>query len=892
MNRKLLITFIILMISTASAIFAQAADWYIGKPIAEIKFNGLNNIDENELKEITDQFVGQEFTDTLFWDLQSKLYALNYFDNFSANALPPETGVYDKVVVVFDVTEKPLVKSINFRGNKNMNKSKLLDAISIKEDDILNNAKVRMDEGSIRNLYIEEGYPDIEVDSNTEDSSDEGFVDLYFSITEGRQQRVDSISFSGNTFASERTLRNKLESKQQSFFNKGIFQNSYIEKDKAAIEKYYADSGYIDAKVTDVAINDVEKEDDDKNYVSIVYYIDEGELWTFGGFTLEGNELYTTEELLGKVKSEIGKNINRSNLQADLTAISDTYYNDGYIYNEIRPNEIRDEQTNSISYNITINEKSRAHIDNIIIKGNEKTKDEVILREIPLEEGDIFSKNAVMQGLNNLYNTQYFSSVVPEMPYGSENGLMDLVVNVEEQNTTNIQFGVSFTSSAGDIPIVGFLKWSDTNLKGTGRDFSISLSGSATSQKLSFGLTDNWLFGKRISGGIDFSLSHNLYSSVAQDILLPIFTTDGDDDDQVVPDPYDGHWVWADDGTYNGVSHEEGEDVDLDSISDEDLEDAIDDEDIVTDYDYAMDNDGSIDDEYLMDYHSFEASISASGGYTKITRLGKFALGVGIGNAESYAYYDESQYRAYDKDTRDYLGRIIVTDKTWITASWDTRDLIYSPTKGFILKETLTYTGGILFGYKQYIKTKTDFDVYFKLLDIPVTEKWSLQSVLGFHGQFSLILPQFGYMDTDDDGTADAWSTGVVATRSDLLYIDGMFIGRGWDTNYDNRALIDAVLDLTMPIVSGAVSWNTFLSGTGVWEEPSDLANIDIDDFYFSLGTGIQIDIPSFPISFFLVKRGKFSNHEFELQEGDWFTNDDSDVSGIDFVLTFDIDYF
>ena len=66
-----------------------------------------------------------------------------------------------------------------------------------------------------------------------------------------------------------------------------------------------------------------------------------------------------------------------------------------------------------------------------------------------------------MQGLNNLYNTQYFSSVIPETPYGSEQGLMDLVINVEEQNTTDIQFGLTFTAQAGTIPIIGFLKWND-----------------------------------------------------------------------------------------------------------------------------------------------------------------------------------------------------------------------------------------------------------------------------------------------------------------------------------------------------------------------------------------------------------------------------------------------
>ena len=206
------------------------------------------------------------------------------------------------------------------------------------------------------------------------------------------------------------TLRRQLKSKKQGLFNSGIFQESFLEEDKAGIIKYYSDSGYIDVRITDVVIDEVEKKDenDTTNRITITFYIDEGELWLFGGFSIEGNALFTDEELLKNIKSKVGENINSSQIQSDILAISDLYYNEGYIYNEIIPKENRDEQNNTISYEIMINEKSRAHIENIIIKGNEKTKDGVILRELPLEPGDVFSKSAVMQGLNNLYNTQYF----------------------------------------------------------------------------------------------------------------------------------------------------------------------------------------------------------------------------------------------------------------------------------------------------------------------------------------------------------------------------------------------------------------------------------------------------------------------------------------------------
>ncbi|HAK45823.1 MAG TPA: outer membrane protein assembly factor BamA, partial [Spirochaeta sp.] len=640
--RRVLLTVVILVLTLSTAVFSQSAEWYVDKPISEIRFIGLTNIDQSELDGVTDQFLNKNFTDTLFWDLQSKLYSLNYFDNFTANALPADDS-RQKVIIEFTVTERPLIQSIIFRGNLSLTKTKLLEVIALKQDDIINNARIRMDETAIKELYIEEGYPDVTVESNVEDSIDAGYVDLFFSIVEGSQTRIESISFSGNAFASDNTLKGQLESKEQAFFSKGIFQEGLVEKDKAAIEKYYYDSGYLDMKVVDVVITDFENDKDDgRNYIEIVFYIEEGEEWLFGGFNFEGNTLYTEEELLENTTSSIGKSINKSRLESDFISISDVYYNDGYIYNNMATAENRDDDTNEISFNIVIEEKNRAHIENIIITGNEKTKDYVILRELPLEVGDVFSKSAIMQGLNNLYNTQYFSSVVPDMPYGSELGLMDLVINVEEQNTTDIQFGLTFTPTAGSIPVIGFLKWNDSNFLGNGQDLSVGLEIAPTSQEISFGYSDNWLFEQRLSAGIDLSFSHDQYTSVPQDILQPVFNLDDSEDVQVVPDPYDGHWVDAETG------------IAVDYPTDAEIAD----ETVLTDYDYAIAEGETIDDSYLMDYESYTLSLAGSGGYTFHTPVGRVAVGSGLSTALSYVYYDSSLYRPYDKTIRDSLDTV------------------------------------------------------------------------------------------------------------------------------------------------------------------------------------------------------------------------------------------
>jgi outer membrane protein insertion porin family len=220
--------------------------------------------------------------------------------------------------------------------------------------------------------------------------------------------------------------------------------------------------------------------------------------------TFEGNTIISTEKLNSMLRLTPGDILNKTTLEQDYAKVTDLYYNDGYIYNSITRQEIRNEAEKSVSYKVVIVEKGRAHIENIILKGNTKTKDYVILRELPIQEGDVFSKDKVMEGIQNLYNTQFFTNVIPETPYGSAEGLMDLVINVEEGRTTEINFGVTFSGGLGDVPISGFVKWVDKNFLGRGQEFSIGAELAPSAQSLDVGFTENWLAGKRWSAGLIF----------------------------------------------------------------------------------------------------------------------------------------------------------------------------------------------------------------------------------------------------------------------------------------------------------------------------------------------------------------------------------------------------
>ena len=250
------------------------------------------------------------------------------------------------------------------------------------------------------------------------------------------------------------------------------------------------------------------------------------------------------------MRQKEGSILNRTALEADFGRVANLYFDDGYIFNQIDRESIRNEQEVSIAYVIEIQERGRAHIENIIIKGNTKTRDNVIEREIPLEVGDVFSRQKIVQGLQNLYNTQYFSAVNPETPPGSVDNLMDLVVNVEEGKTIDLNFGISFAGGIQGFPLVGFLNLADRNFRGRGQEISIGAEVSTERQSVNLSFKENWLFDQRWYGGLNLGFEHLLISGVYQDILYP--------NNIGVPDPFDGHWV---DGDGNPVANPDPADI-------------------------------------------------------------------------------------------------------------------------------------------------------------------------------------------------------------------------------------------------------------------------------------------------------------------------------------------
>ena len=513
--KKISVVLLVLCLTAVAAVSLGAQDtpWWTNRTIENLEFEDLVHVEPRQLDFLVEEYRGETLTHALFQEIQNRLYDLEYFSYFYAYA--KRSAVSDQnVILSFSMVEQPLVTELTIDGNSVLSNQRIRELIRIDQGSFFSRSSFRGDPDRIKREYLDRGYADVTIDQEQKTDEEANTVSITYTIDEGLQSRIDQIAFQGNESFSDSTLKRQLISKEQSLFNRGIFIESQLDEDREAVLTFYRDRGYIDAEISDVSIEAVET-DRGRKALSITFEVVEGPLWRFGGISISGNTLFSDEELKQNTRLRVGDTLNLSRLQEDFAAIVEVYYNSGYIYNEVTPTEQRDHENNRVTFDVVMVERGQAFIEDVTISGNERTRDNVISRELTLQPGEVFSRAELIQSMRNLYNTGLFDDVNVQPEYGSEEGLLDLNVDVIEANRIDLRFGATF--GGGDFPVSGFLSWNDKNFFGMGSDFSISLEASPVRQSIDFTYMENWLFNRRLSGGVNLRFDRNKETGIPQD---------------------------------------------------------------------------------------------------------------------------------------------------------------------------------------------------------------------------------------------------------------------------------------------------------------------------------------------------------------------------------------
>ncbi|MBN2860849.1 MAG: outer membrane protein assembly factor BamA [Sphaerochaetaceae bacterium] len=810
-------------------------DWYIQKPIKGFTFSNLINVTTEELEDITYPYIGRPYTQELYKEIETKIQALGYFSLIKSEMKRGGVGNQD-LFVNFNLSELPVISSIEVNGNDGIKEKVLVEALSVKLDDFLSITKVNSGSQEISSVYQERGYRSVEVESSYAIDESTNTISLTYTVTEGRQSKIEEILFSGNEAMSDSMLKKLLESKVQSLFFKGNYQEDLISQDRQAIELAYQSAGYIDAKVTDVELQEIPQEDATKRMLSVTFIIDEGELWYFGGLQVQGASVYSQSDFDAIISMNVGDVLNIARVQKDISNIADLYWNEGYVQNTIDIAEARDPETNTIQYTMNITERGQATVEEVVIKGLEKTKEYVLRRELALNKGDIFSKKKYVQSAQNLFNTGLLIDVVPSINYGSDQSTLVVTYTVTEGNQMNIGFGATFGGNVDGFPVSGFLSWEDTNLGGTGRDLTLSTELSPDSQSVNLRFADSWVKDKRWSNSVNLQFKRSDITTGLQ--LGDNSPTTQFRDSEAYPYPYQSYEQWEADGK------------------------------------------PSPDSEYLMPYTSLKFTLGYSSGYTFMFDAGRLSVGGGPAVTLNRALFDETLYTPYDYLIGEYQTGWKLSNRLALSVSWDGRDLVNNTTKGYMVSQNFVYSGGILGGLSNYIKSSTSASGFLKLFDIPsdtpIPVVASLNTTVSF--LFNQYYPEFG-------SYSDNWVSGISASMYEYLYIDGMTLARGITPTFYKEFLWDSSLDVSMQLAQNVLWGEAYVSATSVLSDLNDLGSTPLD-WYFSAGLGIRLKVPGFPLGLYLVKNASIENGgDFVWDGGAIFGSADDPTKGLKLVL-------
>jgi outer membrane protein insertion porin family len=485
-------------------VFAQ--EHLDGKLVVDVKIANNNLISNPTILSKVKTQIGSVFSQESLNEDIKNLYATGYFTDINADLKEQDGGI----VVTFIVTEKPLLKEIIFRGNKQIKDQRIRRLMNSQVDQPLDYVQLKQDIDKIKEFYNKEGYHLALVEEEILIDKDTSEARVFILIDEGGRYRISDIKVRGNESIRSKTILKSIQTKRDGLFNSGFFDKETFNSDLRTIKQLYADKGYADAEVKyNIDYNK------NKNLMKITLDIYEGSKYTVGSISIKGNKVIDTQTIEDSLQMKSGSTYIPYRLEDDVARINEIYFEKGYISARTIPEVVFNKQKQQMDINYSITENNLTYVDKIIIRGNDKTKDIVIRRELKIKPGGVFDGAKLKRSKQNLNNLGYFEEITYDTATGSEPDKKDLIINVTEAKTGHVSFGAGYSSVDKFIGFVELQQrnfdWRNfPNFTGDGQKLSIRAEFGSEKEYYDLSFTEPWLFNKPISFGFDF---YNRYRS-------------------------------------------------------------------------------------------------------------------------------------------------------------------------------------------------------------------------------------------------------------------------------------------------------------------------------------------------------------------------------------------
>ncbi|MDR2162117.1 MAG: outer membrane protein assembly factor BamA [Desulfovibrio sp.] len=416
-----------------------------------------------------------------------RIWDLGYFSDVKVEMEDREDGLY----LIYEVTEKPRLESISVEGNQEMDEEDILSAMSNKAGSIFNERMLAEDIAKILEMYRKDGYYLAKVQQRLETRQGGATAALFLTIDEGKRLYIKEVRIEGAEQLSESDVKGELLLSERSIISwitgSGVLNEDLIERDSSAISAYYLDNGFLDISV---AAPDIRYDEDG---IVLTFPINEGVRYKLGDILLTGDLIDTDERLRSIIELDDlaaeGGYFKLSVMQADSRKLTDFYADYGFAFAEIspRPQKRQGDDAGIVDVAFAIQKRNKVFVRNVVVEGNSKTRDNVILREMRLTDGEPFHGGHLRRSTERLNKLGFFEVAEAELVPTRNEDEVDLKITVKEKPTGALMAGVGY-STFSKVGVAGTLM--ERNLWGKGYLASLQASFSSRRDAYTFTFTN------------------------------------------------------------------------------------------------------------------------------------------------------------------------------------------------------------------------------------------------------------------------------------------------------------------------------------------------------------------------------------------------------------------
>lgn len=456
--------------------------------ISSVQVQGNQRTDVNTIRTYLTLHEGDDATPAM---MDASVRALFHSGLFRDVRVGEEGGV-----LTVTVKENPIINRIAFEGNSELSTDKIKGEIRLAPRSIYTIGKVQDDMDRIYQLYRSKGYFAAKVEPQIIER-DQNRVDLIFKITEGQDSGIRRIDFVGNKAFSDDELRSQIFSVEQAWWNfltnNDVYDPDRLNADEEKLKRYYNQHGYADFKLQ----NGVAEFAPDRSGFYLTFTVSEGPRYKFGKITIEsqkdGLDVKPLQELL---HTEQGDWYNSDKIEDTINALTDNLNRKNFAFLIVDPQVKRNDADHTIDINYVLHDGPKVYVERIDIKGNVRTQDSVVRREMTLAEGDPLNPTKLKQSEQNIKDLNYFKKVDVKTLDGSAPDRKIIEVNVQEQSTGDLSVGAGYSTEDGALVNLGI---KERNLLGRGQTLALDTELSQRRDTADLSFTEPYFMERNVS---------------------------------------------------------------------------------------------------------------------------------------------------------------------------------------------------------------------------------------------------------------------------------------------------------------------------------------------------------------------------------------------------------